>query len=342
MKVKHLLVALIVPLACACSNDSLDEVADQSNKPQVVSRSEENMLSFDSEASFQQAVGLLSDMDENEQKSWISSHLGTITSLKDVYDEAMEDAADLDESREAYLAYKDKYENTLYFSSYKDDCGAYLPVSNQTVAMMINTDGNIKIGNEVRNLKDISNYTQLQEAGVAMYDAEKDRNYVESRAVVEHPIIAVQKVGEPIGNNDEYEFDSGWRHENKRKIRLKCGRQVGSIDKNKRVITPRLHIEVSFRKKTWLGWSNYSSKTTTTRKFTGGYVGTINFHKSANSSHDWYQGFNGTFVENIGSKNEKIHYCSYPIVADLSVEFRGMGTVQKYNFTLKEVHYAGA
>ena len=52
MKVKHLLVALIVPLACACSNDSLDEVADQSNKPQVVSRSEENMLSFDSEASF--------------------------------------------------------------------------------------------------------------------------------------------------------------------------------------------------------------------------------------------------------------------------------------------------
>jgi hypothetical protein len=341
MKVKHLLVALLVPFACACSNDSLNEVVDQSNQPQVVSRSAENMLSFESEASFRQTVNLLSSMDENEQKSWISSHLGIITSLKDIYDMAMEDAASLDESREAYLAYKSKYENILYFSSYKDDCGAYLPVNNRVVALLTNINGDVKIGNEVRNLKDISNYTQLQEAGLAMYDAEEDRNYVESRSASDAPIVSVSKAGEPIGNNKIYEYSSGWYQENKRKIKLNCGRQVSTIDSNRRVITPKLHIEISFRKKTWLGWSNYSSKTTTTGTFTGGYVGTINFHKSADSSHDWYQDFTAANIGNIGPKNEKILYYSAPITADLSVDFRGMGTTLKYKFTLKEIRFAG-
>lgn len=342
MKTKQFLAALLVPFACACSNDSLTEAVDHSNQTPALSRSVENMLSFDSEASFQQSVSLLSNMDESKQKSWISSHLKTITSLKDVYDEAMEDAADLDESREAYLAYKKKYENALYFSSYKDDCGAYLPVSNQIIAMLINTDGNIRIGNEVRCLKDISNYTQLQEVGMAMYNAEKDRNYVESRAIADAPIVTLREAGKPIGDNNTYEFDSNWREENKRKIRLKCGRQVSSIDKNRRVIIPRLHIEVSFRKKTWLGWSNYSSKTTTTGKFTGGYVGTIDFYKHADSSHDWYRDFTATIVGSIGPKGEKILYYSAPIAADLSVEFRGMGTIQKYVFELKEIKFAGA
>lgn len=82
MKVKHLLVALIVPLACACSNDSLNEVVDNSNQPQVVARSAENMLSFASEASFQQTVDILKSMSSWEEKnSWLKANFGDFPSM---------------------------------------------------------------------------------------------------------------------------------------------------------------------------------------------------------------------------------------------------------------------
>lgn len=334
MKVKHLLVALFVSFVSACSNDSLNEAINQS---QVESRSVENMLSFDNEASFQQTVRLLSGMDESERKQWVSSHLGAITSLKDIYDEAMRDAADLDESREAYLSFKDKYEKVLYFSSYKDDFGAYLPVDNKVVASLLDINGDVQIGGKVCNLKNIQNYTQLQEAGYAMYDGKEDRNYVESRSVETAPMVGVSDKGQAIGE----EYISGWHQENGKKIKLNCGRQVSSIDNARRVITPRLHIEISFRKKTWLGWTNYSSSTTTTGTFSGGYVGTIDFHKEADSSHDWYQDFSASMVGTTGTKGEKILYYSAPITANLSVTYRGMPTVQKYVFTLGEVKFAG-
>lgn len=334
MKVKHLLVALIVPFAWACSDDSLDEAVDQSNQPQVVSRSEESMLQFASEAEFKEFVNTLSEIDEVEKRNnLIKSRFTIFTSLYDTYIEAMTDAADLDESRASYLQFKEKYDKALFFSSYKDDYGVYLPVSDITVAMLLDANGNVKIGSETCNMKDIQNYSQLQELGVAMYDDESDRNYVESRAVTN--IQTITKSGEGIGT----EYDSGWHKENGKKIKLKCGRQVGSINNSTSEIVPRLHIEVSFRKKTWLGWTNYSSKTTTTGTFSGGYVGTVNFSKNADSSHDWWGNIS---AENKGriAPNNKILYRSAPITVNLTVEYRGIGTPQKYNFVLGEVQYA--
>jgi len=311
MKVKHLLVTLLVPFACACSNDSLNEVVDQSNQPQVVSRSVENMLSFDSEASFNQLVNTLSKMSTMEEcKAWINTHLGNSKSLYDVYMEAMEDAADLDESREAYLSYKNKYEKELYFSTYKDDCGAYLPVSNKTIAMLLNTNGDVQIGNEVRNLKDIHNYTQLQEAGVAMYDGKQEKNYVESRA--NFPVYRISSHGQNFGP----EYDSGWRKGNKRKLRVKIGRQADNFLPNHE-FTTRNHIEISFRKKTFLGWANYSSYTHTTGKINGVNV---NWEKTADSSHDFYAGA-GVMLLAYVENGVPFYYSA--LEADLSVTFRG-------------------
>ena len=49
-----------------------------------------------------------------------------------------------------------------------------------------------------------------------------------------------------------------------------------------------LKLEISFRKKTWLGWANYSSVTNTNMKFNiDGSEITYNFYKNADSSHDW-------------------------------------------------------
>lgn len=335
MKVKHLLMVLVVPFACACSNDSLNEVMDI-DQPQVISRSVNDMLCFETEAAFQQTINTLSEIAEENRKEWVSSHIGEINSLKSIYDEAMEDAAELDESIEAYSSYKEKYEHYLFFATYKDDCGAYLPVSDKVVAELLNVNGEVQIGGQICNLKNIQNYTQLQEAGYAMYDTKDDMNYVESRSVDTAPIVSVFNKGDAIGE----EYDSGWYSANKRKIRLKCGRQVSSIDNARRVIVPRLHIEISFRKKTLVGWVNYSSKTTTTGNFTGGYVGTINFYKHADSSHDWYTDFEATMVGTIGVKGEKILYYSAPITANLTVDYQGNG-IRQYQFTLSEVRFAG-
>lgn len=333
MKVKHLLVALIVPLACACSNDSLDEVMNGTKQPEPIVRLERGMLQFDTESEMEEFVNALSEINEIEKRnSLIKSRFGAFTSLYDTYIEAMADAAYLDESREAYLSFKEKYEKALFFSSYKDDYGIYLPVSDVTVAMLLDANGNVRIGDETRNMKDIQNYSQLQELGLTMYNDEANRNYVESRAV---GIQTVTKSGEGIG----VEYDSGWHKENGKKIKLKCGRQVSSINNRTSEIVLRLHIEVSFRKKTWLGWTNYSSRSTTTGTFSGGYVGTVNFSRDESSSHDWWGDIS---AENLGriDPNSKILYRSGPITANLTVDYRGIGPLQKYNFVLGEVQYA--
>lgn len=327
MKVKHLLVALIVPLACACSNDSLDEVADQSNKPQVISRSVENMLSFDSEASFQQAVETLKSMNSWEEKnSWLKANFGNFQSMQFVYDTAMAEAENLGETEDEYRAFKDKY-STLYFPMYKEDYGYYIPLKDLAMADLVNENGNVIIAGNVVNKKDITSYNELMDLGRAYYGISQG---MQSRAAGESETFIFQKDVEDVGST----WDSGWHKENGKKVKLKIRRRIVNW-------TMLLHTEFCFRKKTWLGWTNYSSNSTitgTAKMYNddGLCSQTVNIShsESGKSSHDADFGPLNVYrsAQNIYTK--LYTYSVYKVVGNASVQYRGIGNAQQYNWTL--------
>lgn len=323
MKVKHLLVALIVPLACACSNDSLDEVTDHSNKPQVVSRSEENMLSFDSEASFQQAVETLKSIDSWEAKeAWVKANYGHFCSMQSVYDTAMAEAENLGETEEEYAQFKNKY-STLYFPMYEEDYGYYIPMKDLNVASLVNENGEVCIAGKVVNKKDITSYNEL------MY---LDRAYYSNGISLIADAATELKDGAVVGER----YESGWHKENGKKINFKARRLMrdGAL---------KLHIEISFRKKTWLGWTNYKSHTKLTgeiKLYNKSSVVTQTLpllHESDHaSSHDSYT---GPLAMGFGDKTPsgnayKQGYEVYKLVGTASVEYRGMPTIQRYSWQM--------
>ncbi|MBO4826240.1 MAG: hypothetical protein J5506_03245 [Prevotella sp.] len=332
---------LTMSVFCACSSNLEEEMLDTQSPTESVESTNDEMLSFDSEAEFQEAIDVLNGLTPEEQQLWVKNHYGNFHSLEELYLKALEEAEDLDESEESFNAYKAKYDKYLYFASFLDDCGVYLPVTNKTMALLLNIDGNVRIAGEIRNMKDVDSYLQIQENGDALYsyDLMPTRGngaYWQPRYISHSTSFG----GESSGNIGQ-EYDSYWWEQSKRRIRLKCGRKGDTVSNytdfyyGRRM---RIHIEISFRKKTWLGWSNYSSSTTTTGTFTGGYNGSINFHKEADSSHDWYHDIPYTVVSGPG---DIILYNS-AIQANLELSFRGIGQLLYLNFTVPEIQaYAG-
>lgn len=328
MKVKHLLVALLVPFACACSNDSLNEVVDQSNQPQVVSRSAENMLSFDSEASFQQAVETLKSMNSWEEKnSWLKSNFGDFQSMQSVYDAAMVEAENLGETEEEYKSFKDKY-STLYFPMYQEDCGYYIPLKDLDMATLVNENGNVRIAGNVVNKKDITSYQELMDLGRAYYEGSKG---AQSRAVgTSGETFIFDKNVEDIGST----WDSGWHKENGKKVKLKIRRRI--VD-----WSMKLHTEFCFRKKTVFGWANYSSTSTITGTAkmyndSGDCLQTIDIshHESGHSSHDADHGPLNVYRSALNPYTQLYTYSVLKVVGNASVDYRGIGSAQQYNWTL--------
>lgn len=315
MKTKTLWGLFCLLALCACSNDSaLDSIEEEITLVQAEDEtSVKGMLQFKTEADFNEAVNALGLVEVESRANWVKEHCGEVVSLKDVYDSAMLDAAELDESCMAFEAFRSKYGDYLFFADYKDDGGVYLPVSNEAVASLVNANGDVCINGQVRNMKDVFTYSQLQLLGVAMYDSYSTR----SKAEVEK------------------EYDSGWYEEDGRKIRLKCGRQV-LIDTGilTTPVTMRMHIEISFRKKTWLGWTNYSSRIDLTGTYVIGSVTlSINESKTADSSHDYYYALPDAIP--VVYENMNLRYAP-GISANFNVDFRGIPKVLNYQFVLPD------
>lgn len=323
---KHLLVALIVPLACACSNESLNEVVE-STQPQIVSRSVENMLSFDTEASFQQAVNTLKSMNSWEEKdSWLKSNFGDFQSMQSVYDSAMAEAENLGETEEEYKSFKDKY-STLYFPMYQEDYGYYIPLRDLDMASLVNENGDVRIAGNVVNKKDITSYDDLMALGRAYYESPKG---MQSRAAATSETFIFNRDVENIGTT----WDLGWHHENGKKVKLKVRRRIVNW-------AMLLHTEFCFRKKTWLGWTNYSSKSTITGTAkmyndSGVCLQTINIShsESGHSSHDADFGPLNVYRSDIEPSTKLYTYTAHKIIGNASVQYRGISTPQKYNWTL--------
>lgn len=314
--------AIIATLVCSCSNE-LNEMVDATI---LTENTSEQMLSFQSEEEFENTLSLLKNMEKQEQIDWVKHRNADFTSLSDVYDCAMNDAEELDESQSSYENFRQKYGDYLFFADYKDDYGVYLPVSNPIISMLINKFGDVLIAGHVRNMKDINSYIQLQRRGGTMYDDEAVH--------ASEAITRSYRFGDAFG----YEYDSGWFENNGKKIKLKVGRQYVDcqhpLEGNH--LGYRLHFEISFRKKTWLGWTNYSSRVNYDGFYQIGVASPyyISESKDADSSHDYYYGtFYTPFVR---LPNNAIGVGVHAIHVELDMHYRGIPdeNMPDYNFTL--------
>ena len=156
------MAALIVPFVCACSNENLESLAS-SNETKTSTRtaSVDTIPVFASEAEFNQAVKTVSTLLTVEEKeNWVKNHYGNYQSMQELYDNAMEEAADLGETREAYQNFKAKY-NSLYFPLYKEDAGCYIPLKDLNAAYLVNANGNANINGKVVNNVSSMKYKSL-------------------------------------------------------------------------------------------------------------------------------------------------------------------------------------
>lgn len=194
------------------------------------------------------------------------------TSLYDTYTQAMKEAESYYDREGGYEQFKEKY-STLYFPEYKDDYSVYLPVSDKSLAKLLNSNGEVTIGGELVDMKNINSYDQLKELGLSIPDIDKEsgiNNSVSTRS------ITVRQVQE---NEVVYSGDKT------RKLWIDIQPQP-SPNVNPPAIT---RFDVCFRKKGFLGaWYNYSSVTDFSLSCKGTYgLYTMQSGMKGASSHDY-------------------------------------------------------
>lgn len=306
--------------------------------------SSQTVLRFKDEAAYERTIAQLEAMSEEERSQWTKS-LDGFNSLQAIFEKAMIDVDGVDETEESYMSFKAKYDKYLYFPMYEEDYGVYIPIIDQYIAPIANSEGLILVGDEVRNLKDIANYSDLQQSGRAYYDFENDSN-IQTRSTKTWNIDGTNQ-SQYIGQ----EASSGWHKENGKKLKLKFGRR--SNKKNINPTIPRqgelpqpggqfamnLHLEVSFRKKTWVGWVNYSSVTDT--QMTIKYLGrtrSVSLHKNNYSSHDWFDSENLPWTS-AGVNDSRVVFSTPQVDANFITNFRGFKNTYRWACTLPVAYF---
>lgn len=269
---------------------------------------DENILKFRNHTVLNETINKLKYLSKQERLEWEKEM--NFVSLNSVYEKALDEVTIMEGSADDYYNLKDKYQNYLYFPEYKDDYGIYLPVSDEELASVLNKNGDVMIGDEFVNMKDVFSYEDLQLTGKALYDL---------------PVLYRLSNKDYIGS----QYDSGWTTFGNRKCKLKAGRRIMDVKKTEIA----LHIEISFRKKGVFGWMNYRETTQTTGDYgpqLAPVIGTFYQEETGRSSHDHYvqRGSHNWWEQGIGKKIAKEMYGSF------TVKYVGFNVTKKYEFII--------
>ena len=162
---KNILSSLSMIMAGAMvmiSCNKMDNVANDENTIVSGSSVSTSILSFDSEADFLTAV--------QSVRSGIATKSTGVENFKSLYDEfhkAMAEADDYYQREGGYEEFKAKFPN-LYYPEYEEDYAAFLPVSDEAVAKLLNTEGKVRIAGEEVDYRDVRSYDKLVELGLGM------------------------------------------------------------------------------------------------------------------------------------------------------------------------------
>ncbi|MDR2148221.1 MAG: DUF4848 domain-containing protein [Tannerella sp.] len=267
-KTRYFAIAAIVALiATSCTSDTVQEQIEMIKEVELL---EGNTLKFKDQATFDRYVS-----------EGIEAPAG-FYSIYQNFNDAMNEAEAYYEREGGYEEFKQKYSG-LYFPEFEDDYSAYLPVSDESKARFLNLNGEVYIGGELKNFKDVDTYEKLDELGLAMPE-----------------YLSVSTRAEVLG---EIKY-------NDRKLWINAtSKRTGNMYyyQNSPVVPYQIHLEVCFRKKGFLGlWYNYSSHTELHMPgllfFQGFNVYTSKYDDmDGPSSHDYYVNVNASHIgQNIG------------------------------------------
>lgn len=137
------------------------------------SANETNILSFANEAEFQAMVTKIRNNEtvtSSKLRSASTESSGFI-SIFDEYDEAMSVADEYYTREGGYEEFKKRFPN-LYYPEYGEDYAAFLPVSDEAIAKLLNKEGKVIIGGEEKDMRDVSSYEKIQELGLGIPNIE--------------------------------------------------------------------------------------------------------------------------------------------------------------------------
>lgn len=166
MKKKNL---IFTTLAFAVAIAACNKVDDSVLVSPKDSEQSESILSFEDENAFQDA---LADIRRNGDNARIITRSGgsDFVSLYDEFDQAMTEADDYYQRDGGYEEFKAKFPD-LYYPEYKEDYSAFLPVSDEDVAKLLNRQGKVLIAGEERDFRDVWSYDKIVELGLGMPEA---------------------------------------------------------------------------------------------------------------------------------------------------------------------------
>ena len=153
------------------SCNKMDNVADSTFTDIPESKTESSMLSFDSEEDFWAAIQSLRAGMEESVIATKSTGIEDFRSLYDEYDQAMTEADEYYQRDGGYEEFKIKFPD-LYYPEFGEDYAAFLPVSDEVVSKLLNTDGLVRIAGEVTDLRDVWSYEKILELGLGMPEYE--------------------------------------------------------------------------------------------------------------------------------------------------------------------------
>ncbi len=268
----------------------------------------ETIVKFRDKEVLNETLAVLDEMTAEEQKEWASENLEDFVSIRDIYDQAMEEAESYYDREGGYEEFKEKYP-TLYYPEEGEDYGAYIPFQDELIANVLNENGQLIVGEEIIEEPRIDHYDKLKATRRGYYE-EKPKGLYDNDDPKDSPpdyLVDISKdnvyayfMTPPVWFFEKRiigpENTSGWiKYSNGKKIKVNLRR----ITKTNYIlgILPggfRLewHVEICFRKKGFLGfWYNYSSKSTSSvliiypnREFASPQAGIYN--RSGFSSHD--------------------------------------------------------
>lgn len=174
---KQIRLALSVIMAIAMvmvSCNKMDNVAkDEIEDPATSSNN--SILSFDSEKDFLAAVQSVRLGNIVSGVSTKSTGIEDFRSLYDEFTQAMEEADEYYQREGGYEEFKAKFPD-LYYPEYGEDYAAFLPVSDEAIAKLLNTDGLVKIAGKDIDYRDVWTYEKIRELGLAMPEYESPVN----------------------------------------------------------------------------------------------------------------------------------------------------------------------
>lgn len=318
----------IAIMSGACSDNDAPQATGYTAITNTTTRSsdENGIISFENIEDYSNFLLKIKALPSHEAKlAFMHDNYPSFVSCQDIYSNAMiEMENDVDETKESYLNFKDKY-NTLYFPMHGEDAGFYIPIKDLDAAYLTNKDYKIRISGTDICLKDINSYEELMATGRAYYEESK-------------PMPTGEMTEFSLNNNSINsvgpEYDSGWAQYDKRRVKLKARRRFESFSPAPTISGSKslFHTEFCFRKKTLFGWSNSDSTSSIsgTVKIPGTRDLTLSSSHSGMSSHDKdYE-----IPVFIHAENGFWFYTCPELTCNATVVYRGVAHPLEYNWVM--------